>query len=387
MESDESIRSQFPITSSQIFMNHASQSPLPKPIADEIKSFVDEDSKLGIASNAWEDRGETNYSNGKALFARLVNADIQEIALVENTSMGLNIIANLFDTKKRPKVITTDLEYPSVTYPWLRKKPVRLEYVKNDAGKIFPGDVEKKVDDETIAVVVSHVEYSNGFKNDLKALAGIAHEHGAYLVVDAMQSAGAIQLDVKRDDIDFLTTGCYKWLLAPAGAAYLYVKDELIEQFEPTFAGWASVKKEVFNTIDLYDNHHVVFADTASRFEIGYSSFVSYVGANAAMKMLFDFGMEKVQDRVLRTTGHLIDELKDRGIGLQTPNESRECRSGIVNFKTDDPSGLAERLRRKGIIVSARGNGVRVSPHYYNTGEEIDELVDQACSLMGARGE
>jgi selenocysteine lyase/cysteine desulfurase len=382
MQSIEEIHRQFPITLNRVFLNHASQSPLPKPVADEVRGFIDADSSFGIASSAWEGTGESRFSNGKTLFAKLINADIEEIALVENTSMGLNIITSLLDLQKRSKVVTTDLEYPSVVYPWLRKERVEVEYVKNDNGKILPEDMEKAVNDETVAVVVSHVEYTNGFRNDLKVLAEIAHEHGAYLVVDAMQSAGAIQLDVKRDDVDFLATGCYKWLLAPAGAAYLYVRDELIKQFEPMFVGWASVKKEVLNTIDLYDNRHVVFSDSASRFEIGYSSFVSYVGANAAIKMLLDFGMERVQDRILRMTDHLIGELEGRGARLQTPTERKEYRSGIVNFKADNPAELTEALRKKGIVVSARGNGIRVSPHYYNTNEETDEFVDQVCSLM-----
>ena len=382
MQNIEEIHRQFPITLNRFFLNHASQSPLPRPVADEVKSFIDADSSYGIASSAWKSTSESRFSNGKTLFAKLINADIEEIALVENTSMGLNIVTNLFDLQKRSKVVTTDLEYPSVVYPWLSKKYVKVEYVKSINGKILPEDMENAVSDETIAVVVSHVEYANGFKNDLKVLAEIAHEHGAYLVVDAMQSAGAIQLNVKRDDVDFLTTGCYKWLLAPAGAAYLYVKDELIKKFEPMFVGWASVKREVLGTVDLYDIRHLKFADSASRFEIGYSSLISYVGAHAAIKMLFDFGIENVQRRILRTTDRLIGELEDRGLSLQTPTERREYRSGIVNFKVDNPRELTEALRKKGIVVSARGNGIRVSPHYYNTKEEIDEFVDQVCSLM-----
>jgi len=160
----------------------------------------------------------------------------------------------MLDYPRDAKVVTTDLEYPSVVYPWLRRKlGVKVHYVKNRDGKILLEDFEKAVDDKTVAVAVSHVEYVNGFRNDLKAIGEIAHEHGAYLIVDAIQAAGAIKIDVKRDDVDFLTTACYKWLLSPPGAGYLYVRKELIEKFEPPFVGWASVKSEVFETIDFWD--------------------------------------------------------------------------------------------------------------------------------------
>jgi len=151
--------------------------------------------------------------------------------------------------------------------------------VKNVDGKILLKDVEKAVDDNTVAVAISHVEYVNGFRHNMRALSEIAHEHGAYLIVDAIQSAGAMQIDAKRDDVDFLASACYKWLLSPPGAGYLYVKDELIEKFEPPFVGWASVKDEVFETIDFWDIWSLKLSETASRFEVGSPSFISLTGA------------------------------------------------------------------------------------------------------------
>jgi selenocysteine lyase/cysteine desulfurase len=210
----------------------------------------------------------------------------------------------------------------------------------------------------------------------LRALSEIAHEHGAYLIVDAIQSAGAMQIDVKKDDVDFLTAACYKWLLSPPGAGYLYVKKELIEKFEPPFVGWASVKQEVFETLDFWDIWNLKLSETASRFEVGSPSYVSLTGAAEALKMLLNFGIENVEKRILKTTDHLIESVKSLGLKLQTPEEP-QYRSGVVNFKIDKAKELAESLNRKGIIVSARSHGLRVSPHFYNTEEEIDKFMEE----------
>lgn len=369
MESLEKIRELFPIVQNRVFLNHAAQSPLPKPVADAVHRYVEDYANFGFSSLEEEDYG-------KALFARLIGAKKEEIALVENTSVGLNIAANVLRYPPGSKVVTTDLEYPSVVYPWLRKSlGAKVHYVKNVDGKILFEEVEKAVDDKTVAVVVSHVEYVNGFRNDLRALSQIAHEHGAYLIVDAIQSAGAIKIDVKKDDVDFLATACYKWLLSPPGAGYLYVKEELIENFEPPFVGWASVKQEIFETLDFWDIWSLKLSETASRFEVGSPSTISFVGATAAIKMLSDVGIEKIEERILKLTSHLIEGVKNLGLKLQTPEE-KQHRSGIVNFQIANPKEVVRNLRSKGIVVSARAHGIRVSPHFYNTETEIETLVD-----------
>ncbi|RLI41602.1 hypothetical protein DRO59_06530 [Candidatus Bathyarchaeota archaeon] len=370
MKDMESVREQFPVTKNKVFLNHAAESPLPKPVADAVHKYVEEFSNFGESSIELEDRG-------KSLFAKLINAKPEELAIVENTSMGLNIAANLLRYPPGSKIVTTDMEYPSVVYPWLRKSlPVKVHYVKNVNGKILLEDVEKAVDDSTVAVVVSHVEYFNGFRNDLGAISEIAHEHGAYVIVDAIQSAGAVKIDVKKDDVDFLTCACYKWLLGPPGAGYLYVKRELVEKFEPTLVGWLSVKPEVFETIDFWDIWSLKLSETASRFEVGTPSFISIAGIIQALKMFLDFGMENIERRILKLTDYLIETVKDLGLKLQTPEE-KQYRSGIVNFKISNPKELAEKLNGKNIVVSARSHGIRVSPHFYNIEEEIDTLMEE----------
>ena len=209
METLESLRKQFPIVRNKIFMNHAAISPYPKPVLEAMRKHTEEFSEFGTISGDLNDLRKP--------FAKLVNSKQEEMALVANTSIGLNIVASMLDYPSGSNVVVTDLEYPSVVYPWLKRKlKVDVRYVKNVDGRILLSAVEKAVDDKTVVIAISHVEYANGFRNDLGALAEIAHEHDAFLLVDAIQSAGAMRVDVKRDDVDFLTAACYKWLLASA---------------------------------------------------------------------------------------------------------------------------------------------------------------------------
>jgi len=370
MDEVERLREQFPVTKNKVFLNHAAQSPLPKPVVEAVNKYAKEFSNSGKTSIDCADGGKTH-------FARLVGAKAGEIALIENTSVGLNIAANVLDYPPGSKIVTTDLEYPSVVYPWLSKSlGVTVEYVKSVDGKILLDDMEKAVDDKTVAVAISHVEYANGFRNDLRVLSDIVHEHGAYLVVDAIQSVGTMPVDVQRDDVDFLMASCYKWLLSPHGAGYMYVKDELIEKYEPPFVGWASVEPETFETADFYDIWNLNLSKTASRFEIGSPCTISLVGAKEAMKILLQFGIENVRKRIMKLTDRVINSAQDLGLRLQTPKE-KQCRSGIVNFTIGRPQKLVEKLEKKGVVVSARANGLRVSPHFYNTEEEIDMLMEE----------
>jgi len=369
MSSLQKIREYFPSLEEKIFLNHAGISPLCIPVVRAIQNYL-EHRTLGEV-------GDFDVDSVRNLFAQLINAGSDEIALVPNTSTGLSIVANLLRYPRNSNVVTSDLEFPSVVYPWLRVRrdsDLEVRYVENVEGRLRLEDFEKAVDDDTVAVVISHVEYGNGFKNDLGAIAEIAHEHGAFLVVDACQSAGAINIDVKQEGIDFLATSCYKWLLGPCGAGFLYIKRDLIEDSEPIFVGWASAKHEIFETVDLWNNTQLIFAETASRFEIGTSSLLSYVGAAAAMRLILDYGVEKIENRIMELISYLIERLREKGFRLQT-SEDPSDRSGIVNFRISRPKEKVEELRKRGVVVSARMNGIRVSPHFYNTKDELEKFL------------
>ena len=370
MNDIDNVRKYFPHVKEKIFLNHAGVSPLCTPVLNAIKEFLE----CRTLS-----KGDFNPESAKKFFAHLINAEPEEIALVPNTSTGLNVVANILSYPRGCNIVTADLEFPSVVYPWLKIRMnlnLEIRYVKNVMGKLRIEDFEKAVDDNTVAVVISHVEYGNGFRNNLEEISEIAHDHGAFLIVDACQSAGAVKIDVKRQNIDFLATSCYKWLLGPCGAGFLYVKKDLIKEHCPTFVGWASVKREIFETADLWNNTELILSDTASRFEIGTPSCLSYVGASSALKMILEYGIDRIEDRIGELIDYLIGRLEEEDFDLQTPKDPSN-RSGIINFKISDPIKKVEELREKGVIVSARMNGIRVSPHFYNTKEEIEEFIEQ----------
>lgn len=367
------IREKFPVTKTKVFLNHSAYSPLPQPAADIMRKYNEDLCRFSI--------DESEYNLGREFFAELIGANKDDVALVQNTSTGLNIIANMLDYPKGSNVVTTDLEYPSVVYPWLnRKLGVEVRYVKNVNGRVRIEDVEKAINNQTVAVSISHVEYVNGFRNDLKAIAEVAHENDAYLVVDAIQSLGAIPVDVGKDGVDFLTASCYKWLLGPAGAGYLYVGNELVEKFEPPFVGWASVKPEVFETVEFWDIWRLQLSQTASRFEVGSPSFISFVGAAVSIQLLLELGIENIQRRIFGLTEVLIDSVRELGFRVTTP-EDKMSRSGIVHFIVDRAQKRTEKLKKKGIIISARSKGLRVSPHFYNTEEEIERLTRELKTI------
>lgn len=368
------IRKKFPIVNSKVFLNHAETSPLPRPSIEAIMKCIERLSFHGEHS--------INLKEGRALFARLLNAKEDEIAIIPSTSTGLNIVANMLEYPRGSNIVTTDLEYPAVVYPWLRRKlKVEVRYAQSVNGFIELNEFEKMIDDDTVAVTISHVEYTNGFRNNLRAIAETAHEHGAFLIVDAIQSVGALNVNVKECNVDFLATSSYKWLLAPSGMGFMYIRRDLTEKFEPTFVGCAGVKEEIFKSVNLWNNRELLLVDEARRFEVSEPSVLSYVGTVASVRMILNFGLEWIEKRVLKLTGNLIEELKELNVDLQTPEEE-DFRAGIVNFKVKDPDKIVNKLRDDNVIVSARGNGLRISPHFYNSYGEIEKLIDSLKKLL-----
>jgi len=368
----ERYRDEFPITKNYVYLNHAAHSPASLRVHRAVEKCLRSLMETGEYS--------FNVRDTKKAFAKLINADVDEIALVTNTSEGLNIISTMLTYKPGSNVVINDMEYPSNTYPWikLRERGVEVRFVKNVDGVIPIEEYRKAIDDNTVVVAVSHVEWINGFRHNLKELAELAHKHGAYLVVDAIQSAGQINVNVKEMDIDFLACGTYKWLLGPTGAGYLYVKKELIEELTPTFVGWASVKyQEDPLTFNIYE---IEWRKDARKYELGTMSHFSFIGAQAAIEMILEVGIKNIEQRILKLTRYLMDRIVNLGFELQSPVED-EIRSGIVNFKVKNGNEICKKLKEKRIVTSFRGGGLRVSPHFYNTEEEIDRLVDEVKKL------
>lgn len=361
------VRELFPIVKSHVYLNNASTSPCSIPVRNTMERALKQWTEEAEVYQDWMDELQVT----KDLFAKLINAKKDELAGIPNTSTGLSHVANMLPYKKGSNVVINDLEFPANTYPWLnlKRRGVEVRCVKNVEGEIRLGDVEKAVGDRTVALSVSHVEFSNGFRNDLKALSEIAHRHGALLVVDVIQSAGALKIDVERMGVDFLATSFHKWLLGPEGVGFLYVKGDLIEGLVPVTTGWLAVEDP-----EAFDNMNLRFSKTAQKFETGTHNLMGFLGAKAALEIFLMFGMDEVENRVLTLSGRLIEELEKAGVEVATSKE-KEHRSGIVNFKIPEVDRFIEELNKRKIVVSKRSGGIRVSPHFYNTEDELLELV------------
>jgi len=312
-----------------------------------------------------------HVSRSKDLFAKLIHAGPEEIAMVPNTSTGVSLAAEIVCAGREGNIVLNDLEFPANVYPWIarEKQGIEIRYVRSKKGIVSAKDFERLVDDDTIAVPLSHVSYTSGLKHDVETIAENVHKHGGLMVVDAIQSAGAMEIDVRKQGIDVLASGCSKWILGPHGTGFLFVREGLIETSQPTLIGWLSIE----NPFD-FNPRPLRLSRTAARFEPGNPNFLGFVGAGAALELLLTIGQKRIENEILELSGYLIDEIKNLGLEVTTPPDSNR-RAGIVNFKVRDLSATMDRLQRKQIAVSSRGDGIRVSPHFYNTTEELDSLV------------
>lgn len=354
---------EFPATKNLIYLNNAATGLVPKSAIIALKNALE----LIESARYWKIYYE-KIKEVKEKFATLIGASKEEIAIVENTSLGINLIANSLKYNSGSNIVLNDLEFPANFYPWAGK--ANLKILKNKCGKVLIQDYEKVIDDHTIIVPVSHVAYSNGFKQDLKALAEIAHRHNAFLLVDAIQSLGALEVNVKKDNIDFLVTGCQKWLLSPPGTGFIYIKKGLINELKPQLIGWLSVEKPEEYKLKLQ------ISKTATRFELGTPNILGYFGVNESLKLILNIGVKNIERRVLMLTDSIVEKLKLRNLKFYTPLEN-EYRSAIVNFKIKNAKKLVKKLGKKSIIVACRNKGIRVSPHFYNIEEELERFVKE----------
>ena len=365
-------RAEFPVTKSYIYMNHAGVAPISSRVRDAMMGFV-EDATVNGAVNVetWVETAEMCRS----VAAQLINADSTEIAFMKNTTQGILIAANGIDWREGDNVVTTAVEFPANVYPWWSLKErygVETRMAPEREGRIHLDDIVAAIDERTRVVTISHVEFASGYRNDIKTLGKICRERDIWFVVDAIQSLGAIEVDVKLSYVDILAADGHKWLLAPEGAAIFYCADEKRERLINTNVGWSSV----VNPRDFL-NYDLTQKPDATRFEEGSYNSVGLYGLNAAIELLLEVGISTIETHILQLTRGLIEGLESKGYRVITPNADSE-RAGIVVFESDQhtPTELYELLHEQKIITTERGSGLRVSPHFYNTGSEITHLLE-----------
>jgi len=380
-------RDEFPTLSRLTFLNTAFSSPVATSVYKASQAFLDERMVSPDGMRAWDETAEET----RALVAQLLGADSGEIAFATSAAMGTNVVAEGLRLGPGDNVVLDDLAYPTDTLLWQRKAQdlgFEARRIANVDGQVPLEALEEAVDDNTRLIAVSEVSYINGFRYQLKRLADLAHTHGALVLSDSTQSIGAVRLNVRDADVDFVTCGAYKWLLGPIGVSFFYIKRELQDQFAPLGYGWKQIRKYVYSDdrTKAPDVERCGFFDDARRYEFASINLQGVYGLRAALQLVEQIGLDWIEERTLDLSRNLRAQLIENGFGLFTPSDTE---SGITTFFVEEEVRLLEYLKERNVSVTARAGceQVRVSPHFYNTEDEVDlfvrHLVDWRKSRPG----
>jgi selenocysteine lyase/cysteine desulfurase len=368
------IRADFPVTQDLAYLDTAYDGPYPLPVLKAGTDFLERRSR-GTAGRVRDWLGVMEEVRRKV--AELINARPHEVAITTSTTQGTNLVATSLPLGPGDNVVWGSQSYPSNGLVWLaqeQRRGLENRIIEDERGALRVSDFVPAVDEHTKVISVSHVSYSNGHVADLRGLADLAHSHGARLHADAIQAVGAIRVDVKETDVDFLTCGTYKWLLGPLGLAFFYVKEELLQELVPVFAGEMQAKAWL-NPLQEFTQGEfpAELHETASKFEYATVHFQGLFELRAALDYILGIGVDRIEEQVLKLSSKLWNGLSDRGFEMRTPPGTQ---SGIVTCIVGDAEKVDELLSENRIVASLKaGNRLRVSPHFFNTEGEIDHLL------------
>jgi selenocysteine lyase/cysteine desulfurase len=399
----EARRDQFPALAHTTFLDAACASLAPQAAADAIAALVrDVQTYPERSATAFHIRLDAARDTARPAAARLIGARPDDIALVENTSHGLTIAAAAIPLTPGDNILVPELEYLQVPLPW-RQQPAmsapEVRLVRHVGGGLPVDAFVQAADARTRAVVMSSVQWSNGFRADLDGIGTFCRERGLWFVVDAIQQLGAFPVDVGRTPIDILVTGGHKWLNAPFGAGFMYLGAEARARLRPPVAGYLSVVPpeggwgEYFRTPTITPLQPVAFTPEARRYETGGTgNYPGMVGLAASLGLINELGPDAIARHIVGLTDQLLDGLARLPVRIVTPRDARH-RSGIVTFTLDDvarEAALVERLLDARIMVSHRYTsgvgGVRVSCHFFNSAEDVARLIEEVGGWLSAPG-
>ncbi|HEY7307988.1 MAG TPA: aminotransferase class V-fold PLP-dependent enzyme [Gemmataceae bacterium] len=368
------LRRECPVTTRWAYFDHAAVAPLTERARRTLVAWADDLAENGEVHDAGRVR---RVEEVRRLVGQLLNADPLDIAFVKNTSEGVGIVAEGLPWQEGDNVVTAEDEYPANLYPWmnLAHRGVELRRVPSRGGRIVLDDLRAALDGRTRLVSLSFVEYASGFRNDLTAVGEMCREKGVLFFVDAIQGLGVLPLDVRRTPVDFLAADGHKWLLGPEGAGVFWIRRELVERLHPVGVGWNSV-------LDSRDFSRVAFRlkPNAGRWESGSLNVGGILALGASLELLLAVGIDAVAERVLHLTDYLCERAARAGLEVFSSRRPGEASSIVSLIVPGDVRALVRRCRDAGIVVNQRADRLRVSPHAYNTSEELDRLI----ALLGA---
>lgn len=354
----------------RVHLNNCSASPLPERGREARR----ECEQVWIEEpNPWQ-TWLTKVNESKERFAALINAEPSEIAVLSCATQAFAQVASALEYDERDEIVITDLEFPTVPQFWYAQEQhrgARLCVAESEDGlRVSPDAYAGVISDRTNLVCTAHAYSFTGGLMDPKAVADAVHDRGGYLFLDAYQSIGVVPIDVQAQEIDMLTGGALKFLMGGPGIAFLYVDDDVAAELEPANMGWFSVD-DIFG----FETEQPQYAAGARRFEMGTPPAPNAYQASAGMSIIQEVGVETIRERVVKHTAHLIEGAEDRGFSVRTPCEETH-RGGVVNVQVQNPETAAERLMDDGICVSTRAGGVRFSPHFYTTEDDVTTGLD-----------
>ena len=369
-------RAEFPWTTdgSVAYLNHASTGPLPVRTRRELERWD------ALRSEPWR-QGWPEQSGvlvrSRELCARMIGATPDEIALMVNTTYGLNVAASVLPLEPGDVIVTPDREFPANVYPWMalaKRRGLTYRRVPYVNGLADEDSLLRALDDPHVRLLsVSWVSFETGLKLDLERLGAACRERGVYFVVDAMQGLGAAPIDVHANHIDFLACGGQKWLLSPWGTGFVYVRRELVTQLEPHTVGWMAVSNsEDFTRLCDYELN---WFDDARRFEVITLPYPEFSGFNTSLELFESVGWRNVHALVDERATQIVRWAeRHREVKLVTPADPAR-RAGVVSVRVREPAEASARLRASGVPHSLREGMIRLAPHFYTTPEEIDRAL------------
>jgi kynureninase len=364
-------RDEFPIFQQSVYLNSCSLGALSRRSRARVNTYLDQWETRG--ASAWYDTWWQALADLRAAYGRVVGAPAGTIALHPNISSTLTSIAESLDYSRRPKVVVTSLDFPTIAYQWLARVPHGVEVVvlQSPDGVRVPLELyERAIDDRTALVATSHVFFTSGHIQDAGAIAQIAHGRGALALIDGYQAAGQIPVDVQSIDADFYASGGLKWLLGGTGIAFVYARAELLPTLAPKAAGWFSHREQF-----RFDPNALELHDDARRLESGTPALMPVYAQLGGLELLEEIGIDAVRRDTSALTEDLVSLARERGLKPKVSGTAAE-RSGIVMLPSDDPARDVRSLAAAGIITDARPGHVRVSPYFYNVPDDHRALLE-----------
>lgn len=373
----EELRNLFPhIKTGQIYFNHAAIGPWSNLVLNRINEYAKQRSGESIENY----KSFLNWSSSaKIKLGKLIGAQADRIAWIDNVSNGLNILAQGLKWNNGDRIIINDIEFPSNVYPFLNLKEygVEVDIIKSKNGIVDFEEIEKVITPRTRLVSISAVQFLSGYRADLDALGELCKQNKIILCVDAIQATGVVQIDVVKSKIDFLCGGTQKWLMAAQGLSYIYITEELQSRITQKNVGWASVEN-AWNLLQ-YD---LTLKNSAERFQNGTVNALGVAIFDSMLDLFDKLGIDNCELKVLNNTNHFIEQLCQIGIEPILKNVKVENRAGIITFKHPKASEIYNELEQRKIYCAVREGMVRFSPHFYNTHEEIDFVIEELKKIV-----